>query len=342
MKKDDKHLKSPKDEGDSLFDLSLSDLEPEDTIVEDHVDEADEEIIELIDLVEKGDIDLGEEIEEPSELARTIESLKEEPGDDLKTNQTLDLLNTPLDHIDFGQPDESKEVDQEAEEIEISESDLFMDEELEILPEITEEDEISFDDIADESALKELIADETETLDFDLDLEGSIDLGIEEVESSDLISADEKAMKIIPDAIEIPIPVQEMKLKKTEQPEMPTHEEEKVEERPAAEEYMAPAKEETPQMQPPEAIVAGISEEKIEAMLRKIVEDIVERLARETITEVVEKTTRETMADVKERITKETIEMVERVARETTTNVAERVITDAINILKNSIESVSD
>ncbi len=65
----------------------------------------------------------------------------------------------------------------------------------------------------------------------------------------------------------------------------------------------------TPALTTPEQM--GISEEKIEAIITKVVHDVVE--------DVVERVTRETMADI-----------------------AEKVITEAIESLKQSIDSAND
>jgi hypothetical protein len=57
MKKDDKLSKDPTDE-EEIFDLSLDDLSESDINIASDNGEPDEEIIELMDLVEKGDKDL--------------------------------------------------------------------------------------------------------------------------------------------------------------------------------------------------------------------------------------------------------------------------------------------
>jgi hypothetical protein len=159
---------------------------------------------------------------------------------------------------------------------------------------------------------------------------GIFDIGIEKPEGPEIIALEDKTIRIYPADNLSPEPVQELTLAEAEQQLVSAVEEEKVEERPAVQQYAAPVKEEAPQMPPAEAIPAGISEEKIEAIIRKVVEEVVERV------------TRETMARAGERIAAETNQMVEKIARETTANVAERMITDAINTLKKSIESASD
>jgi hypothetical protein len=332
MKKDDGLLGSNNDEEEDLFDLSLDDLEPGDTIVEPHVDEPDEDIIELIDLVEKGDIDLVEEEKEPVELIETIQDFSEDEGDELKTDQALDLLDIQLDQpLELDKLAEIKEEGKVIDAVEISDSDLFIEKDFLKSPETLQTTEALFDDIADESAIKDLIADETESARDGSDIDaGVFETVIEKPEVPKIIPVEDKTIRIYPADNLSPEPVQESTLEEAEQQLVSAVKEEKVEEKPAAQQYAAPVKEEAPQMPPAEAIPTGVSEERIEAIIRKVVEEVVERV------------TRETMARAGERIAAETNQMVEKIARETTANVAERVITDAINTLKKSIESASD
>lgn len=332
MKKDDGLLGSEKDEEEDLFDLSLDDLEPGDTIVEPHVDEPDEDIIELIDLVEKGDIDLAEEDTGPATLVDTIQDFAADEGIELKTDETLDLLDIQLDEpLDLGQLDELKEEAGEIDAVEITDSDLFIEKDFIKPVEPVQTTEVIFDDITDESAIKDLIADEAEKPG------GAPD--IEEQEAPKLTPVEDKTIRINPPEAVSMEPVPE----EAELQPVPEAEEEKTEE--------APLVEEAAQAQPPEMTPPVISEERIEAAIRDAVAvavervvrattaEVLEKTAREIMSEIIERTARETMTELKERIARETNEMVEKVARETTTSVAERVIGDAINMLKNSIES---
>ena len=332
MKKDDGLLGSQNDEEEDLFDLSLDDLEPGDTIVEPHVDEPDEDIIELIDLVEKGDIDLAEENTGPGTLVDTIQDFAEDEGVELKTDDTLDLLDIQLDQpLDLDKLAEFKEESKVIDAVEITDSDLFIEEDFIKPAETLHTTEVLFDDVADESAIKDLIADETEAAGDGSKIEaGVFESVIEKPEGQEFMPEENKTIRIYQADNLSPEPVQEITLEEAEQHLVSAVEEEKVEEKPAVQQYAAPVKEEAPQMPPPEAIPAGISEEKLEAIMRKVVEEVVERVAGET------------MARAGERIAAEANQIVEKIARETAANVAERVITDAINTLKKSIESASD
>ncbi|MBN1626760.1 MAG: hypothetical protein JW944_09575 [Deltaproteobacteria bacterium] len=357
MKKDDKRQEINTEEEEDLFDLSLDDLEPEDTIIEDHVDEADEDIIELIDLVEKGDIDLIEEKKEPVGLVDTIQEITGDEGEELKVEESLDLFSIPLEEsLELDKLDELSGEEEGIDAIEIAEVEavLSADQAPEKTLESTLETEVFFDDVADESALEELLADEKESSVEKSETEDATqetDLSDFEVEQA---APREKTIRIDTTGAGSPEAALEAIAKPQEHTEVPAIEKEEPEERPPFEGPAAIEKEEAPQTPTAESILTGISEEKIEAVIRKTVEDTVERVtrqtinetiektAREIIAEAIEKTARETMAGAQDRIVREISETVERVARETTAGVAERIITDTINALKSSIESVSE
>jgi len=356
MKKDDKRQAINTDEEEDLFDLSLDDLEPEDTIIEDHAEEADEDIIELIDLVEKGDIELVEDEKEPVGLIDTIQEITEDEGEEFKPEEPLDLFTVPLDEsLALDQLDMLSEEEKGIDAVEISEMDAVLSavQEPEKTIESTLETEIFFDDVADKSALEELLADEKES-------SASVPETVEELPEIDLegievepITPREKTIRIDTTGAESAEAALEAMVEKQEQTPAPSIEEEMPKEKPSVEEPAAPTKEGITRIPPPETILTGISEEKLESLIKKAIEDVVERAARETITpaiektareimaEAIEKTAREIMSEARDRIAGEMKETVERVARETTAGVAERVITDAINALKGSIESVS-
>jgi len=332
MKKDDVVLGSNNDEEEDLFDLSLDDLEPGDTIVETQTDEPDEEIIELIDLVEKGDIGLIDEETEPAELIQTIQDFAEDESEELKTDQELDLLDIQLDQpSELDKLAEFKEDGKVIDALELPDSDLFIEKDYIKTAETLQITEVIFDDIADESAIQDLIAEETGAPVEISEIEAGIfEPGAESLEGTDLKHADDKTIRIYPADAAAPEPAREITLEEAAQELMPASEGEEVEENPAVQQYADSEKEEAPRIPPPEAAPVGISEEKIEAIVRKTVEEVVERVVRVA------------MADTGERIAAEASRMVEKIARETTANVAEKVIADAIAILKKSIDSASE
>jgi len=312
MKKDDGLLGNNKEEED-LFDLSLDDLEPEDTVVETHDNGPDEEIIELIDLVEKGEIGFIEEEKDQGTLIETIQEFASNEGDDLKIDKSLDLLDIPLDQpLESDRLDEFKIEDAGIDALPISDSGIFMEKEP------LQPSDIVIEDIVGKPDVAEIIPDETVPLKEGQKIEEALsEMAIEDLEGPKTIPPEEQTIKIYKSDSISPEPVSEI-TKEELREALYAADEEPVEEKPRYEEYESSPEEEAPRIPSTEAVSTVISEEKIEAVLRKVVEEVLEKAVRETMTGVAE-----------------------RVARETMTNVAEKLINDAINSLKHSIESVS-
>lgn len=93
----------------------------------------------------------------------------------------------------------------------------------------------------------------------------------------------------------------------------------------------------------PEKMVEGISEEKIEEVVTRVVQEVVERVTRETVKEIAESIVKDAVESIREglqsAVTQSLREEVDRATRETVSQVAESVITEAINALKESLES---
>lgn len=354
MKKDDKLLESLIDEDEDLFDLSLDDLEPEDTIVEPHVEEPDDEIIELIDLVQKGDIDLGEELQEPSDtLVSEIQEPEAESANELQVDETLDLLDIPLDEdISFDEFDEQR---LDAGESAISGDDLkfFIEgDQSEAIVETTVE--LSGETPA-EFAFEGPLSGKVEALDELPEIEGALIVGASETPAEQLLRESEKTVRIFPVEETAPESLRDMTIEELEQLPGVASEVIQKEQEAALQQLTTEGEEPSP---PPTATPVGVSEEKIEAIVRKVIEEVVPRIAEEKIAGAVEKiiagTKREETPQAMEPpvvISEEKIEailrnvvedVVERVARETMTNVAGRIITDAINALQKSIDSASE
>jgi hypothetical protein len=354
MKKDDKLLESRIDEDEDLFDLSLDDLEPEDTIVEPHIEEPDDEIIELIDLVQKGDIDLGDEAGEPDDtfVSEAQESASER-ADELQVDETLDLLNIPLDEeISFDEFDEER---QDAGEAIITGDDLkFFIEEDQAEP-IVETPMGLFGETSDESVFEKPLTDKAEALEELPEIEDALIVGAAETPTEKLIRESEKTVKIFPAEETAPETLDDMTIEGLEQ--LPGIASEVIQEEQEAVLQQLTSKEEEPSP-PPVEIVAGVSEEKIEAIVRKVIEEAVPRIAEEKIADAVEKIIAGTKKEEAPPATELTVgvseekieailrkvveDVVERVARETMTNIAGKIITDAINALQKSIESASE
>jgi hypothetical protein len=323
MKKDDDLLST--DDGEDIFNLSLDDLEPEGTILETHNEESDEEIIELLDLVEKGNIGLEEEGLESLDLLGPDKTLAENDGSELKIEDSLDLTETPLEQKDGLDSGEIETI----EELDFSKGDLesLLDKEVVDSVEKPQQQDDFFQDI-DESDFKDLMLEEPDKEEGKLENKEVRENGIKELKPNTYITETEKTILLFKEAEKAADQEEEMALKELGEATEFSFMDVETAAEPAPEEAPAPEIEEILEPLPieeekiatiSEEKIPGISEEKIEAIIRKVVEEVVERVARETMTSVAE-----------------------RVARETMTSVAETLITGAISDLKKSIDSASD
>jgi hypothetical protein len=323
---------------DDLLDFDLDDLTAED-IQEDLIigESDDDEIIELVDLVEKGEEEFGgvsdsmefSSEEQPAEGTGGIDLLSDDVSglDRTATEEAISLTDDELDMSDLS-----------------LESDLDLGEEMGVLEEpdgfIEMEDRKAFGEqspdmdfsldvsVGDDESLKDLVSEKDlkaqpyEMFEISKELEGSdVDSEPEDIlEKSDLD---------LSETVQAPIPdTQAEELYSEEEHKMPDLPagSDNIMEQEAVEAPLAPL--EAYSALPPEAVPAALSEEKIEAVIASTVAEIVERVARDTLTDVIERVTREAVSEV-----------AERVVREAVSEVAERVITEAINALKQSLES---
>jgi hypothetical protein len=368
MKKDDEFMESRIDEEEDLFDLSLDDLQPEDTIVEPHIEETDDEIIELIDLVQKGDFDLDDEDKESSMHSGNGRKPATDNADDFKIDEKLDLLDIPLDEeLSFDDFEEEEHQEKGTGDSIVSGDDLkfFIGDEQ---PEAAAEAPADFlGEIEIESAFEEPVADKAGVLEGNQEIEDALLIDTHDMTPEEPAQTSEKTIRISMNEGQTPISLDDLEIDELEQPTDLSVEELKTEENIELQQEEVPEKQAAQPLPLAEEKSIGISEEKTEAILRKVVEEVMEKTAREIMTnaaeaaekaaremmtntvEVMEKTARETMtnaAEAAEKATRETmanaIEVMEKTARETMSNVAEKIITDAIDVLKTSIESASD
>jgi hypothetical protein len=330
-KQDDKKEEQLGAEEDFL-DLDLDDLVEED--MEEQGTDSEEEIIELVDLLEKGPGYEDSIDEDFSGLLKEDEAAEE------------DSLETPRDELS-GLEDILQEDKRGPEE---PESDLDLDdfsldgeteEDFALEPPAAEDEEIGRDEHSqplDESQLAE--PPMTEVLDKELPgLEGAVteeeeDLfkGAEDVDVSDVfVEVDESSEVVAPDQqgaeeqisdidlenimeeaeelefdLEAPAGPEEtfehlMKRAETEKP-FELEEAEPIEEIgvPLAVEEPQVAEVAGPPAEPPAQALAGISEEKAEEILKRVVTDVVERAVRETMASVAEKVIREAIDVLKQ------------------------------------------
>jgi len=335
MTKEDDIQKEKTEDEEDLLDFDLDDLIEDDIDLENSEPESEEEIIELVDLVEKGKkgkeeegdeeiADLFEEDQEPEEEddfegpTREISGF-EEISDEERAEQSVTGLDISLSDLELeGEPRSGKEIGEEGisenleTDLDISLSDL----EFEGKPEFEEkleEEEILEDNL--EEIFEEEPAEEVES-----DVMAKEGVGSEEkIDEQELSESDLEEM------LEgKPVEEVELDLEKSLELEESLDDlikETKVEKPPAESATGSPyevlSEEDTTETGPPEprAVSPGPTDEKMTVISEKKIEEIVTRVVHD---------------------------VVERVARETMAGVAERVITEAIDALKQSLESESE
>lgn len=310
MDKEDDLLEGQTDSEENLFDLSLDDLTPEDIDHEPAEEETDEDIIELMDLVEKGEKDLESgdwelapflEEEKPTEELKSTEA----PGGSSDDAELLSQMESDLDLNDITLDsdlniEEGAKPAEELLEEDIARGDIekVLEEEGSQVMDMTLDGDIepeeSFEDFIETSDLEEHLIEEGAGLEEELSkedtAEGVLDHMPEPAEEMDM-------------AIESPISSEESQEGLEEEPEVqmevePLREEIAPDEAPA-EEFISPDEEKSTEHFVDEAMV-GISEEKIEAIVTRVVGDVVERVARETMADVAEKLIREAIDTLKQ------------------------------------------
>lgn len=353
MKDEDLKLKDRLDAEEDLLDFDLEDFSLDD------VDASDEEIIELVDLVERGpgleetgykdlaglldedaslldeevDISMDETADmEQAFLEASAEESETEP--DISEMSLSDLaLEDELEQqgvVSEGATDAEAEEELDMSEISLSDLGVEGEQRAEEEPkerEIGEEDlERILTEPGDEAAF-ELGEDES----FGLEEEGEEkEIGEEDLES---FFHEEAEGETDLETVDLGVPESD-EMKAEEDISVIIQEEKSLEGEEPAEEIL--------QASGPEA-TATISEEKIEAIVTAVVQNVVERVTRETMNGMAERIMAGAIDVLKESIEPMIAgvvqEVAERSARETMTNVAEKVITEAIDALRGSLET---
>ncbi|MDY7036913.1 MAG: hypothetical protein SV375_12220 [Thermodesulfobacteriota bacterium] len=307
MEKDNEILEEQIDNEEDLLDFDLDDLSIEDFEEESSSPEPKDKIIELVDIVEKGEI-------EDANTDKDLESLLED-----------DQLTVEMEDID-GSTDEIqiKEIFEE-ESLEPLEPDVD-------LADLTFESEMAGEERPEN--LEQRVEEEIGKSDLEKMLEGEpageVELGLESVidiaepleEKIEEEIGDEDLEKILEDeqtedteldledgTIAIAEPLEDLFDESKVEEVTPEEQEEPYKEELGQEiaEQKMPPEPEISATEPMVSQFAGMSEEKYEAIVARVVQDTVERVAREVLA-----------------------------------NVAEKVITEAIDALKKSLESASD
>ena len=332
MEKNEQVSGSRTETEEDLLDFDLDDLTSED------LDEGETDIIELVDLVEKGgespkeDVSAAAESLEIDDLDAFVQEAKTEETE-LVSEVDLDMSGITTDADATKQEDgrDAGPADDALDEITLEEPGDIEAVSVEEPPE--EEGSGTMEFVAD-SDLEKLFEEE---LRAEKPVEPkTVDVEEPELETTaEAIEGDEPAGEVeesAPDIEELPPDdavemegsfqeiVEELDLSEqaeeaaAEAPPDTPEEPAPVEAEPLVMEETPPVVEEIP-TKPTPAELTGLTEEKVEEILARVVGDVVERV------------TRETVADVAERVTRETVTMV-----------AVRVIGEAIEALKKSME----
>jgi hypothetical protein len=259
---------------ENLLDLSLDDLSPEDIDSELSGDRPDKEIIELVDLVEKGNKGMQE-----SEAGNTMAY-----EDDLPTKALGEMTRGGAET-----PHSGETLDKEVlfSETELDLANISMESDLSMF-EKEEEDTGTGGESLSEDEIAHMLEEETES-----DMERDIDSSSESGEFSDDM--------IEKSAMQEPAGEMDMTIKA---PIAPREEAEDLKE--ASGEEPGPQISDTPSTEAAkDEEMHLISEKKIEVIVKRVVEDVVERVARETMAEVAERVIRETIDALKLGLEKE-------------------------------------
>lgn len=337
MKHDDESFEDKKPDEEEILDFEFDELAETDTNVEG-IGTSEEEILELVDVVERGTVDSG-----PGSETEEIERLLDE---EYPLGEAEDE-GVEVERVQAEAGGEESAYSEPMEPVEESELDLIEAEATRALPETEIKEEIGGEaqdlDLDLDSALEILEpAEETGLLDQAVETEISNAETATELEESDLLLEETKG--ILDQGLgEAGIRIPDEDLSAIQESREDLLELEAAEDESALK------------------VETGISEEKVEEMIAHAVE----RAVQESLEGTVEKVARETMTDIEERLTEQagisqermeqlmarTVEKavqeslvgtVERVARETMTDVAERLISEAIESLRESLASPSE
>ena len=314
MEKENDFLEGQTDSDEDLFDLSLDDLEPDDLEQETVKEDPDEDIIELMELVEKGENDLDYDNGEVADIAEEDQPTEELLEDDMEEisdeESSLDPSDLDLSDMSLG-PDldllDEEEVtgDDTAQESEDISFDNMLeedtDQDMDLIIDTPIEPEESLDDLAEEIDEDETVTNHVEEPEVEAE-EGVIDkVGF------DTILDDEKEddMDVTiqspidahePSEPEEETPPEELDIEKMEEDFPPEDSGDEV----IQDQGITPEEFEEEDIDLRGEGEIGISEEKIEEIVTRVVGDVVERVVRETMADVAEKVIREAIDALKQ------------------------------------------
>ncbi|MBW2027913.1 MAG: hypothetical protein JRH06_04620 [Deltaproteobacteria bacterium] len=326
-------MEEKEDQSKEITEEDLIDFELEDLDFEgeggDTVADTDEEILELVDLVEKGEKEREEGQEEPESLIE-----EEEPGDseeeiEFSTDELSDLTGE-FDKEPGGETEYGMNLS------DLSLSDLTLEDESEEEMEEVQDSELEIEGLLEEDATEaidfgveekgaekaegttegevterelEAMLEEAPTELVDLELEGAERQGAGEIELKEVEEPAGEPSRGLEGSVKEEGATAE--LAKESQPEG-MGEEVELEDEPREELKVSEAIAAVSEAPPPEEIrkeaeVAGVglqalTEEKIEEIVTRVVSDVLERVTRETMAEVAERVIKEAIETLRESI----------------------------------------
>lgn len=379
MEKDNDFLDDQLNGDEDLFDLSLDDLSPEEIEKENVDEEPDEDIIELIDLVEKGDKDLEgiddiEQISEADQLTKTLDDELEsgdlisdtegDTEDNISISQSdLDLsdmsLETDFSLLDDGEAENDSleeevteyDLDQSLEKASDSDMDLTFDGLVEqkdsfddLLDDTGPEDRITDDENLEDNGLEEGLSEE----DFDRLLDESSDSEMDTTINSPIEAEESPESQMEESGREEPLLEEEPGLKsEIDLEEEPLDFYANGEEDEMAQTIQSPIEISDDSEHLEESVASDIQDETAFGISDEAEGDLTQPEEIIDEQEVSSDSDVEKKFDISEGRIEAIVErvvgnIVERVARETMAEVAEKLISEAIDSLKKSLESNSD
>ncbi len=360
MDKDNEILNDQLD-SDDLFDLDLGDLAMEENETGKAEDEPDDDIIELIDLVEQGGQDLEDiaaETDDSFGFDLETSDLLTESDEELESETDLELLNVDLVSEEELTPEEVPEPPSSNEEIEEIDFDQLLEEEPDQDSDLPSDESMSEDDIfesllneadqAEEDAnddLEELeLSEEISENDFAQLLGESDDFEMAETDDGSEPDSDQSGLEETPKEETLTdVPLDEVENLFQEEPEGLSVREEGAETEilsateddrviKSSEEYQMP-------IRPEETAFGDVSDKLDQIEIRDEEPAPYGTAPLNADTQNLVPISEEKIEEILERVVEK---VVEKVARETMAEVAEKLISEAIDSLKKSLESISD
>ncbi len=279
MNEKDEILEQGKESEEDLLDFEFDDLSGDDFQEGESEGTSDEEILELVDIVEKGEAAGASESDEIAQLLDEEEIFQEETTTEQGAESEFELDEVAEPAEDEGSGEIELDLDSSFEELETKE------EEEEVFLDTGEMEKAA---VVDEGAKEQAGEEEVSFEGFESEEKEGPELEFMEGELDTIIEGLETGTPAQPEP-EFESPA-EQAVGEEEPPEIPSEDFSGV----------PPAIEEESAMPVTGEGLAGLSEERLESIITRVVEDVVERVARETMTTVAERVITEAIDSLRE------------------------------------------